>query len=435
MFIEHLRYAGIFAALMGGSAFCQAQAPLTLEHAVSLAQAVDPWLDRSRHRQAAAAAQSIAAGALPDPIVSLNIANLPLDSFDFGQEPMTQLKVQASQTFPRGDTRKLKRRQLQEQGEQQPLMRRDRLAKVSVAVSKLWLDAYRYRETIRLIKNDRALFEHLVDIAESNYTSGVVRTQQHDLVRAQLELTRLEDRLVLAQQQQEATLAQLGEWLPHVAPRAISLSETLPTMGDEQHAEVPDAISQTLLSHPKIRTIDQQLAMTRTGIELARQQHKPQWKLNTGYGYRDDDPLGNERSDFFSLGVSFDVPLFPAQRQDQEVRSALALDAALKTEKALALRSMRASYESTRSRLQRLNQRKTLFEQRLLKEVHDQAQASLTAYTNDAGDFAEVVRARIAELNANIDFLNISVDRLLAITELNYFLPSGATHSDGVPTP
>ena len=175
--------------------------------------------------------------------------------------------------------------------------------------------------------------------------------------------------------------------------------------------------------------------MTRTGIELARQQHKPQWKLNTGYGYRDDDPLGNERSDFFSLGLSFDVPLFPAQRQDQEVRSALALDAALKTEKALALRSMRASYESTRSRLQRLNQRKTLFEQRLLKEVHDQAQASLTAYTNDAGDFAEVVRARIAELNANIDFLNISVDRLLAITELDYFLPSGATHSDGVPTP
>jgi hypothetical protein len=67
--------------------------------------------------------------------------------------------------------------------------------------------------------------------------------------------------------------------------------------------------------------------------------------------------------------------------------------------------------------------------------VHDQAQASLTAYTNDAGDFAEVVRARIAELNANIDFLNISVDRLFAIAELNYFLPSGGTQSSGVPSP
>jgi Cu(I)/Ag(I) efflux system membrane protein CusA/SilA len=89
--------------------------------------------------------------------VSLNIANLPLDSFDFGQEPMTLLKVQASQTFPRGDTRKLKRRQLQEQGEQQPLMRKDRLANVDVTVSQLWLEAFRHRETIRLIKGDRAM--------------------------------------------------------------------------------------------------------------------------------------------------------------------------------------------------------------------------------------------------------------------------------------
>jgi outer membrane protein TolC len=431
MCIKHLRYAGIFALLMGDSAFSQAETPLTLDHAVSLAQSADPWLDRSRHRQKAATAQSIAAGALPDPVVSLNIANLPLDSFDFGQEPMTQLKVQASQTFPRGDTRKLKRRRLHEQGEQQPLMRKDRLANVDVTVSQLWLEAFRHRETIRLIKGDRALFEHLVDIAESNYTSGVVRTQQHDLVRAQLELTRLEDRLVLAQQQQEATLAALSEWLPNMAPQAISLSEILPTMTDDQHVQALGGLSKILLSHPKIKTIDQQLAMTRTGIELARQQHKPQWKLNTGYGYRDDDPLGNDRSDFFSLGVSFDVPLFPAHRQDQKVRSAQAIDAALKTEKALALRSMRASYQSARSRLQHLNQRKTLYEQRLLKEVHDQAQASLTAYTNDAGDFAEAVRARIAELNANIDFLNIKIDRLLAITQLNYFLPPAKGRSEG----
>ena len=40
--------------------------------------------------------------------------------------------------------------------------------------------------------------------------------------------------------------------------------------------------------------------------------------------------------------------------------------------------------------------------------------------------FAEVVRARIAELNANIDYLNITIDRLQTVAELNYFLaPTG----------
>ena len=51
MCIKHLRYAGIFALLMGGSAFSQAETPLTLDQAVSLAQSADPWLERSRHRQ------------------------------------------------------------------------------------------------------------------------------------------------------------------------------------------------------------------------------------------------------------------------------------------------------------------------------------------------------------------------------------------------
>ena len=53
--------------------------------------------------------------------------------------------------------------------------------------------------------------------------------------------------------------------------------------------------------------------------------------------------------------------------------------------------------------------------------MREQAEASLTAYTNDDGDFAEVVRSRIAELNAQIDALNIAVDRQKTISQLNYF--------------
>ena len=43
------------------------------------------------------------------------------------------------------------------------------------------------------------------------------------------------------------------------------------------------------------------------------------------------------------------------------------------------------------------------------------------AYTNDDGDFSEVVRARIAELNARVEALDIEIDRLQTISQLNYF--------------
>lgn len=406
-----------------------AKTPLSLEQAIALAQENDPWLSGSHYREQASAARSVSAGTLPDPTVSLGFANLPVDTFDFGQEPMTQFRVGLSQMFPRGDTRALQRQRLNELSQQQPYMRQNRRAQVAASVAQLWLEVYRHSEAIRLIDKDHALFEHLVDVAQSSYTSAVGRTRQQDLVRAQLELTRLEDRLAVLQQQQEMSRAQLGEWLLGSVEHDYVLSSDLPDLTRTSKLVLDTDTVQLLprlTAHPAIKTLDQQVLASETDIQLARQKYKPQWGLNASYGYRDDDPLGNERSDFFSMGVTFDVPLFTRNRQDKDVEAASASTEALKTEKTLALRSMRARLETAKARWQRLNQRKALYEDRLLQEIHDQAEAALTAYTNDVGDFAEVVRARIAELNANIDYLNITIDRLQTVAELNYFLaPTG----------
>ena len=53
--------------------------------------------------------------------------------------------------------------------------------------------------------------------------------------------------------------------------------------------------------------------------------------------------------------------------------------------------------------------------------MHEQAEASLTAYTNDDGDFAEVIRSRIAELNAQLDDLSIRIDKQKTIAQMNYY--------------
>ena len=417
---------GIFLLVITQSASSQIQ--LSLEQAVSLAREGDPWLTGSLYQEEAVQAQSTAAGELPDPVVSLGIANLPIDSFHIGQEQMTQFKVGVSQDFPRGDSRMLKRQQLDEMSGQHPYLRQNRMAGVTVAVSNLWLETYRNREAIRLIEQDRFLFEHLVNVAQSNYTSAVGETRQQDLLRAQLELTRLEDRLTLLQEQQETSRAEMNEWLQGTELKDFVLSVGLPTLslvqqGLAEEGEFSDKqLIHALLQHPLIKSYEQKIMASHTGIQLSRQKYKPRWGLNTSYGYRNDDPLGNDRSHFFSMDVTFDLPLFTSRRQDKEVQSAIAEAEAIKTDKTLALRSMRADFESAQARLHRLDQRKTLYEDRLLQEIHDHAEASLTAYTNDDGEFSDVVRARIAELNANIDFLHINIDRLKTIAELNYFL-------------
>ena len=71
-------------------------------------------------------------------------------------------------------------------------------------------------------------------------------------------------------------------------------------------------------------------------------------------------------------------------------------------------------------------ERETLYKETLLPQINQQAESALIAYNNDDGDFAEVVRARIAELNAKIDFLMLSVEKQKSILKMNYFLAKNA---------
>lgn len=412
--------------LVTGTPIAQAQAKqeeLALNEAVDMAIATDPWLTGSRHRQAALTDGATAAATLPDPRMTVMAGNFPVDSFDINQEPMTQLSVSIAQVFPRGDTLALAQRKQLELALQHPLLREDRRARVTATVTQLWLDAYKAQVSIRMIENDRALFEHLVDASRASYATALGSARQQDVIRAQLELTRLEDRMTMLRQRQQAAQMRLSEWIGSRAED--QLTPALPkdattgsgfTQGSEQ--ERYELVSH----HPTLLALDRRIEATETDVELARQKYKPEWGLTAQYGYRDRDLAGRNRADLFSLGVTFDLPVFTANRQDREVSAAARLAEAIRTEKQLMIRRLMAELETARVQLASLDQRQALYTDRLLPQMAEQAEASLAAYNNDDGDFAEAVRARIAQLNARIEALTIAVERQKTIAQINYLL-------------
>jgi len=403
---------------------------LYIEQAVRIAKEYDPWLVSNRHMQEATQSMSVAAGSLPDPQVSLSVANLPLDSFSFNQDAMTQLRVGVSQMFPQGRTLDIKKRQLEIEAEAHPYQRQDRQAKVTVTVSHLWLDAFRAKETIALIEENRSLFEQLTDIATSSYSSAMGGTRQHDIIRAQLELTRLIDRVTMLGQVRDAYQEKLSEWFIGQSLEdgdftiAGDMPNTLLARPDLSAAGVmvdDEELYNTLDDHPLVLALIQKIDASDAGVDLAKQKYKPAWGLNASYGRRGSNSFGANLPDNVTVGVTLSVPLFTANRQDKEYSAALSRREAVRTEKWQLLRQLKSGFETAHAQLMKLDERKDLYENRLLPQMSEQAEASLTAYTNDDGDFAEVVRARIAELNAKIDALNIDVDRQKTIIQMNYF--------------
>jgi len=312
---------------------------LTLPEVVRQAQTEHPWLKGSELHERALASRAVAAGSLPDPQVSLGFANFPTDSFQAGQEPMTQVQLGVRQVLPRGNSRALQRQRLEQLSGAGPHQREERKAKVREAVTLRWLDWLQAKQSIALIEKNRTWFEQLVAVAQVRYTSAIQRTRQHDLVRAQLELSGLEERVALLHEQEQRALGELSEWFiaqgsgaqddsavnPRLSVAWPGLKPILNVSGDTQ------ALQQYLLPHPAIKALEQRIDASGTEVELARQKYRPEWGLSASYGRRNDGPGGLDRPDLFTVGVTVDVPLFTANRQDRELEAAQASAAATRT--------------------------------------------------------------------------------------------------------
>lgn len=417
------------------------QDSLTLEKVVKLSLINDSWLLGNKYTQEAIEAKSISAGTYSDPKITIGALNLPTDGFDFNQEGMTQLKVGISQMFPRGDTLEIKQEQLKLKASQFPYQREDRKSKLTVQISQLWLDAYKAQESISLIENNFFLFERLIDVAESSYSTTVGRSKQQDIIRAQLELTKLDDKITILTQQKDSFLSRLSEWLYSFSENEDILKYSILTLPKElpsikmineiffntstSSKDLIDKFSE----HPSLKNIDQKIKSVSKDILLAKENYKPQFGINASYGYRGDDLMGRSRANLVSAGVSFDIPIFTKNKQDKELQSAVLNLKSVKTEKNTQIRKLVSSLETTKVNLLKLKDRYSIYKNKLIPQINEQVEATLTAYTNDDGDFSDVVRSRITQLNAQIDMLNINVEIQKNIIKYNYLF---ATKAEGI---
>jgi len=134
--------------------------------------------------------------------------------------------------------------------------------------------------------------------------------------------------------------------------------------------------------------------------------------VDFGYGHREGRlPGGEPRSDFISLSVTIDLPLFRHNRQDRYVRAAVHERRAAIDSKERVLRELESELETEFTRWHDLSRRLTLYEQEILPQSEEQAKAALAAYQSDAGDFAEVMRAYVDLLNTRLDVTRLRIDR------------------------
>jgi outer membrane protein TolC len=405
----------IFGSFFHVSAF--ADQILSLDEAESLAIRSDPGRLRFESQASALREQAVADAQLPDPRISVGLLNFPVDTFDRDQEPMTQIQFGVEQKFPKGDSLAIKSAKRKIGAMAATYRGEDRQLQLLKQVRLVWLELFYWQRAEEVIKQNQRVFKQLVTATQNNYAVG--RGQQQDVLHAQLEASRLDDRLLSILDQQEQAAAELSV-LTGLVITDFSLPASLPEMGPlPSRAEIEGRLQK----HPMLQIAASEIEKSHKDVALARESYKPEWMLGVRYGFRDgNNNNGSERADFVSVGVSLDVPLFKNKRQDRVLQASqqqLSASKNLLDQRYLELQQkLRKAYANWKA----LEQRDSIYQLKLIPQAGQQTEATLFAYQNDRSDFTSLMRSRITSLDTQLKAMRIHVNRAKAAARILYFV-------------
>lgn len=387
---------------------------LTIEEAGRLALENDFTLKAIDARSQSMSELAIATEKLPDPQLKLGFANLPTDSFNLGQEPMTQTVIGVRQMFPRGQSRSLNSRRVNESVARNDAEAEDRRQQILLAVREAYIRIYLHQEREKILRQSLVVFSDLAEITRDYYSSG--RAHQQDVVQTQLELARVEERLARIQQQEEQERARLAERIGADAYRELD-----PQWPEIDQPDPAQKIIETLPDHPRLRAWQHEIAKYKTSEEIARQAYKPGFAVDLAYGGRGgQNPDGSDRSDFLSVFVTMDIPLFTKDRQDRQLASSIADTSAKQFARDDIYRSMKARVEEYTATMMRERERLGMYDEFLLPQAEFNAEAAFEAYQDAVDDLTTLMRARIGEYELKLSHAALRADEITTRARLLY---------------
>ncbi|HEU5249462.1 MAG TPA: TolC family protein [Thermoanaerobaculia bacterium] len=276
-----------------------------LEALVREAIAKSPEVAGAAAAAAAARQRIVPAKTLPDPSVSLQYQN-DGTSLTLGERDMTFLGAMYSQPIPWPGKLKLAAEEAEKRAErvEGEDVARARLAVEARARQTYW-DLLLARSMLDLVEERRSAWRQIEAVARERYAAGL--SIQQDVLRAQVELLRLDEARAEARATAISRLAELNRLLrrppetPIEIARPLELQDDLPQLGD--------LLAAARRKSPELAGAGRAIEVASRRVDLAKKDFYPDFTVSAGPMYRGGlDPM-------WQAGVGVTLPIFARSRQ------------------------------------------------------------------------------------------------------------------------
>ncbi len=381
----------------GGAIQGQTNTFLTLEDAVSMALEGNPGLAAIEARALALSKIPEQKGTLPDPQVSLNFMNLPVDSFSFSQEAMTQIQLGISQMLPYPGKLALQEQAAYLEAAAAEARVEDMRLQLARDVRVVWWTLFYLDRAIEIVRNNQDLLRQFVTIAQTKYKVG--KGLQQDVLLAQVELSRFLEKEITLKGMRSQWEARLNALLDRDATAPVHLNRKV----NEQLASLQDRESLRSLAkeaRPLFVALQKQIDASQSRLELAKKNYYPDFKVGAFYGFRSgENPNGSDRPDFATFMLSMNLPIHTSSRQDSQVDQRTSELNKTRYALADAWAQVDAQIAGGLADYKRAQEQVTLFREGIIPQASQTVASMRAGYQVNKVDFLNLVRAQITLFN------------------------------------
>ncbi len=358
------------------------------------------------------------ASALPDPMITFSLSNIPVDTWKLNQDLMTQKEIMVSQSFPFPGIRSLRRQRAgDERGAQAALSDDAKLALIQ-QVSETYYRWAGLRETISITRQTQIVMTQMADVAIAAYKIG--KGTQQNILRAQNEVLMLDDRLLELTQLETTQRKRILTLLNRELDDSLAAPKSLPAAKPESSLDSLNAVLET--NSPRLRAITFRLEAAQKEQRIARKQNFPMFTLGAGYMRSESTPAGGPRSGFVTLQAGTTLPIFGRSKQRPLVRQRQIETRQVEHERESLLTQLRFRTMDLHDQRVRLTKQEDIYLSAIIPQSRQVFDAALADYQNGRGDFDALVLAQrdllrnqqmLIDRRANLLIVDSQLDELV----------------------
>ncbi len=395
-------------------------AALTLESVVAEALESSAELEAVRAHVRAAEASIAPAGALPDPMLSLSVSNVPVGGVRLDETPMSGVELGLSQFVPGGGKRRLRRQLCELEVVALRARYQDRRNDLVRHVRRAYYDLQYLDAAAVIAEQNKDLAQDLLATAEARYATG--GGLQQDVFRAQVRLSRMIDSVVALRQRRAAAAVRLNRLLYRPASQPVPAP---PPLTRTHFPPADRALGiRAVESNPRLAEARTRVEQMQTQARLAAEGIRPNFTLGFKYRFRQEVPMDPVRGeDFWSASAAINLPwIRRSQRVDQEVAGAQAQRLAAASNLEALLNEITARTDELLVEIMRDNEQLSLLETGLLPQAEGALASSMAAYATGQVSFLTLIDNQMNLYQLQLQRLDLIADHERNLADLEYLV-------------